>query len=118
MWTAGALTPVPIVALADDPFAATLEHEGRAGRGRAGRRGADERDRDNCGRERADHGGKNRPEPCRPLRALRGVVAELSLRPMAESDLFFRIKAGEQILTQHRLPGRNLFSFTYPDYPD
>jgi hypothetical protein len=50
--------------------------------------------------------------------ALLGVVAELSLRPMAESDLFFRIKAGQEILTQHRLPGRNLFSFTYPDYPD
>jgi hypothetical protein len=50
--------------------------------------------------------------------ALLAVVAELSLRPMAESDLFFRIKAGQEILAQHRLPGRNLFSFTYPDYPD
>src|SRR3954464_21850 len=37
---------------------------------------------------------------------------------MAESDLFFRIKAGQEILTTHGLPGRNLFSFTYPDYPD
>src|SRR5262245_3628981 len=37
---------------------------------------------------------------------------------MAESDLFFRIKAGQEILTSHGLPGRNLFSFTYPDYPD
>jgi tetratricopeptide (TPR) repeat protein len=53
-----------------------------------------------------------------PLLALLAFVAELSLRPMAESDLFFRIKAGQEILAQHGLPGRNLFSFTYPDYPD
>src|SRR4029077_6124063 len=53
-----------------------------------------------------------------PLVALLALVAEQSLRPMAESDLFFRVKAGQEILTQHRLPGRNLFSFTYPDYPD
>src|SRR4051812_4667825 len=45
-------------------------------------------------------------------------VAGTSLRPMAESDLFFRIKAGDEILARHGLPGRNLFSFTYPDYPD
>src|SRR5262245_64371385 len=53
-----------------------------------------------------------------PLVALLAFVAELSLRPMAESDLFFRIKAGQEILTRHGLPGRNLYSFTYPDYPD
>jgi hypothetical protein len=53
-----------------------------------------------------------------PLLALLLFVAGLSLRPMAESDLFFRIKAGEEILARHALPGRNLFSFTYPDYPD
>src|SRR5262245_41799018 len=53
-----------------------------------------------------------------PLIALLAFVAELSLRPMAESDLFFRIKAGQEILTRHGLPGRNLYSFTYPDYPD
>jgi len=53
-----------------------------------------------------------------PLLALLAFVAELSLRPMAESDLFFRIKAGQEILARHGLPGRNLFSFTYPDYPD
>jgi len=55
-----------------------------------------------------------------PLLALLAFVAELSLRPMAESDLFFRIKAGQEILAHaHQgLPGRNLFSFTYPDYPD
>jgi tetratricopeptide (TPR) repeat protein len=45
-------------------------------------------------------------------------VAGASLRPMAESDLFFRIKAGDEILARHGLPGRNLFSFTYPDHPD
>jgi hypothetical protein len=53
-----------------------------------------------------------------PLIALLAFVAELSLRPMAESDLFFRIKAGQEILASHGLPGRNLFSFTYPDHPD
>src|SRR5450432_4104459 len=46
------------------------------------------------------------------------LVAGLALRPMAESDLFFRIKAGQEILLHHGLPRRNLFSFTYPDYPD
>jgi len=53
-----------------------------------------------------------------PLIALLAFVAELSLRPMTESDLFFRIKAGQEILASHGLPGRNLFSFTYPDHPD
>src|SRR5262245_12791437 len=53
-----------------------------------------------------------------PLIVLLALIAELSLRPMAESDLFFRIKAGQEILTGHGLPARNLFSFTYPDYPD
>jgi len=37
---------------------------------------------------------------------------------MAESDLFFRLAAGREILGRHGLPGTNLFSFTYPDYPD
>jgi hypothetical protein len=46
------------------------------------------------------------------------LVAGLALHPMAESDLFFRIKAGQEILLRHGLPGRNLFSFTYPDAPD
>jgi hypothetical protein len=53
-----------------------------------------------------------------PLIALLIFVADLSLRPMAESDLFFRIKVGQEILARHGLPGRNLFSFTYPDHPD
>jgi tetratricopeptide (TPR) repeat protein len=50
--------------------------------------------------------------------ALLLFVAGLCLRPMAESDLFFRLAAGREILRRHGLPGRNLFSFTYPDYPD
>ena len=53
-----------------------------------------------------------------PLVALLLFVAGLSLRPMAESDVFFRIKAGEEILARHALPGLNLYSFTYPDHPD
>jgi hypothetical protein len=52
------------------------------------------------------------------LAALLVFVAGLALRPMAESDLFFHLKAGQEILRRHGLPGRNLFSFTYPDYPD
>ena len=64
----------------------------------------------------------------RPLRALPAAalfavllfvfVAGLCLRPMAESDLFFRLAAGREILRRHGLPGTNLFSFTYPDYPN
>jgi hypothetical protein len=53
-----------------------------------------------------------------PLAALLVFVAGLSLRPMAESDLFFHLKAGQEILARHGLPGRNLYSFTAPDYPD
>jgi hypothetical protein len=53
-----------------------------------------------------------------PLFSLLLFVAGLALRPMAESDLFFRIKAGQEILIRHGLPGRNLFSFTAPDFPD
>jgi hypothetical protein len=53
-----------------------------------------------------------------PLAALLLFVAGLALRPMAESDLFFHLKAGQEILARHGLPGRNLYSFTAPDYPD
>ena len=55
---------------------------------------------------------------CLPLAALLLFVAGLALRPMAESDLFFHLKAGQEILARHGLPGRNLYSFTAPDYPD
>ncbi|HVR02021.1 MAG TPA: hypothetical protein VMT47_07810, partial [Polyangia bacterium] len=50
--------------------------------------------------------------------ALLVFVAGLALGPMAESDLFFRVEAGRQILARHGLPGHNLYSFTYPDHPD
>jgi hypothetical protein len=50
--------------------------------------------------------------------ALLAFVAGLALGPMAESDLFFRIEAGRQILARHALPGQNLYSFTYPDHPE
>ena len=52
-----------------------------------------------------------------PLSALLLLVAGLALRPMAESDLFFHLRTGREILTGHRLVERNLFSFTYPEYP-
>jgi hypothetical protein len=52
------------------------------------------------------------------LAALLAFVAGLALRPMAESDLFFHLAAGREILRRHGLPRTNLFSFTYPDYPD
>lgn len=53
-----------------------------------------------------------------PLISLLLFVAGLSLRPMAETDLFFRVRVGREILAHHGLLGRNLLSFTYPDYPD
>jgi hypothetical protein len=67
------------------------------------------------------------PEPSR--RALTGrsawllaglvaLVAGLCLHPMAETDLFFRLAVGEQILQSGAIPRRNLFSFTHPDHPD
>jgi hypothetical protein len=53
-----------------------------------------------------------------PLAALAIFVAGLSLGPMVESDLFFRLKAGQEILARHGMPGVNLYSFTYPDHRD
>jgi hypothetical protein len=53
-----------------------------------------------------------------PFAALLAFVAGLALRPMAESDLFFHLKTGQEILSGHALVRRNLFSFTYPDYPN
>jgi hypothetical protein len=53
-----------------------------------------------------------------PLVALLLVVASLCLVPMAETDLFFRLRTGDEILRTHALPARNLFSFTFPDHPD
>jgi len=45
-------------------------------------------------------------------------AAHRALSPMAETDLFFHLKLGDLILDQHRIPFRNLFSFTFPDHPD
>ena len=53
-----------------------------------------------------------------PLVGLLVLVAGLCLVPMAETDLFFRMKVGEEILRTGALPRKNLFSFTYPDHPD
>jgi tetratricopeptide (TPR) repeat protein len=36
---------------------------------------------------------------------------------MQETDLFFRLKAGEELLRTGALVHRNLFSFTHPDHP-
>src|SRR5450432_958568 len=37
---------------------------------------------------------------------------------MTESDLFFRVRVGREILAARALLGRNQFSFTAPDHPD
>ena len=44
-------------------------------------------------------------------------VVGLCLVPLQETDLFFRLANGEEILRTGRVPGRNLFSFTFPDQP-
>ena len=53
-----------------------------------------------------------------PIGALLFFAASLALAPMTESDLFFRLAAGREILAHHALPAHNLFSFTAPDFPD
>ena len=45
------------------------------------------------------------------------LVAGLCLGPVEETDLFFRLAAGEQFLRTGHLVHRNLFSFTFPDTP-
>ncbi|HEX7599362.1 MAG TPA: tetratricopeptide repeat protein [Polyangia bacterium] len=44
-------------------------------------------------------------------------VAGLCLVPLQETDIFFRLANGEQILRTGSVPARNLFSFTFPDQP-
>ena len=44
-------------------------------------------------------------------------VAGLCLFPLQETDLFFRLADGQEILRTGHVPGRNLFSFTFPDQP-
>jgi hypothetical protein len=53
-----------------------------------------------------------------PLLGLLAVVAGLCLVPMAETDLYFRLAVGDEILRTGALPRRNLFSFTFPEHPD
>src|SRR5205814_7792967 len=53
-----------------------------------------------------------------PLLGLLVLVAGLCLSPMAETDLFFRLKIGDEILRAGAVPRHNLFSFTFPDHPD
>jgi tetratricopeptide (TPR) repeat protein len=53
-----------------------------------------------------------------PALGLGLFVAGLALRPMEETDLFFRLAVGERILATGQLPRRNLFSFTHPEHPD
>ena len=47
-----------------------------------------------------------------------GGVAHLALVPLAETDLFFHLKLGQLIVERGAIPFVNLFSFTYPAYPD
>jgi tetratricopeptide (TPR) repeat protein len=51
------------------------------------------------------------------LAGLLVFVAGLCLGPMQETDLFFRLAAGEQFLGSGHLVQRNLFSFTFPNTP-
>jgi tetratricopeptide (TPR) repeat protein len=51
------------------------------------------------------------------LAGLLVFVAGLCLGPAQETDLFFRLAAGEQFLRSGHLVHRNLFSFTFPDAP-
>ena len=46
------------------------------------------------------------------------AVTHWACLPMEETDLFFHLKLGEIILSEGKIPFRNLFSFTYPDHPD
>ena len=45
------------------------------------------------------------------------LVVHLALRPIEETDLFFRLASGDEVLRRGSLFHRNLFSFTYPDHP-
>jgi hypothetical protein len=45
-------------------------------------------------------------------------VLHRALVPMEETDLFFHLAIGEQIVARHEIPFRNQYSFTWPDHPD
>ena len=46
-----------------------------------------------------------------------GWAALLTLRPIVEPDLFWHLAVGRFIGEHHRLPMRNLWSYTAPDHP-
>ena len=50
--------------------------------------------------------------------ALLLFVAGRCLVPMDETDLYFNLRLGELILSEHTVPRTNLLSFTYPEYRD
>jgi len=47
----------------------------------------------------------------------RSFRRRLCLVPLQETDVFFRLANGQEILRTGHVPGRNLFSFTFPDQP-
>lgn len=51
------------------------------------------------------------------LAGLLVFVAGLCLGPVAETDLFFRLAAGDHLLRTGRILHRNAFSFTFPNAP-
>ena len=51
------------------------------------------------------------------LAGLLVFLAGLCLGPVVETDLFFRLAAGEQFLRTGHIVHENLFSFTFPDAP-
>jgi tetratricopeptide (TPR) repeat protein len=51
------------------------------------------------------------------LAGLLAFVAGLCIGPVQETDLFFRLAAGEQLLRTGHIVHNNLFSFTYPATP-
>ena len=63
-------------------------------------------------------GWRDRLAAALPVVGLVIFVVGLALRPMEETNLFFRLAVGDQIVRTGELPRRNLFSFTYPEHPD
>ncbi len=63
-------------------------------------------------------GRRDRIARAAPVVALALFVASLALAPMAESDLFFRIRPGATSSRGTGCRGINLYSFTYPTHAD
>ncbi|HEY0715399.1 MAG TPA: hypothetical protein VGF45_22145, partial [Polyangia bacterium] len=49
--------------------------------------------------------------------AVSALVVHHALAPIEETDLFFRLATGEQVLQQGALVRENRFSFTHPGHP-